>query len=783
VHVGGGVIGMLTRNWCATTAPLFVGGMFFALGNPAWSQSAASEDRAVQLPTVTVPSPTEKPKHQQQRRKPAQTPAGSRAVQQRGSSTATDRSAGAAQGQNNQPSASNSAASAMTVSGKDINAMPWSRPGEVLEVVPGLIVTQHSGEGKANQYFLRGFNLDHGTDFAIFVDDMPVNMRTHAHGQGYADFNFLIPELIGSIDIKKGPYYADEGDFSSVGAARISLTESLRGSMASATIGSFGYRRLFGVTSQQVGAGQLLIAGEVGTYNGPWDNPDEVRKFNGVVRYNQGTKDDGFSLTAMAYSNKWNSSDQIPERAIESGEVGLYGELDPTDGGRSDRFSISGKWAHTSDYGLSKANFYVIKSSLDLWNNFTFFLSDPINGDQFHQHDDRILGGINASHLFSGSFAGLPMETEIGLQSRYDDIKLALTNTVQRQFLSNIRSDKVQEGSVGLYVQNTLHWTDWLRTYVGYRGDFYTTNVDSIFNAANSGNANATIGSPKAGIVFGPFAKTEFYINAGEGFHSNDARGVTATQSPIDGSPLSSSPFLVRTKGAEIGVKTKAIPDLESTFSVFILDSASEIVFSGDAGDTEASRPSRRYGFEWTNRYHPVSWLSIDGDLAMTHARFKGFDAEQAELYASLAGVPQAQIGNAPGNFIPGSPDIVASASIRLGETTGWFSALRYSYFGPRPLTEDRAFVSPATGLLNGQIGYKFDNGWQIKLEGFNLTNSRSDQITYAYGSLLKSDPLYGQCNPTPPANLAAACANGAMDSVLHPVEPLAVRLSIVGRF
>lgn len=373
------------------------------------------------------------------------------------------------------------------------------------------------------------------------------------------------------------------------------------------------------------------------------------------------------------------------------------------------------------------------------------------------------------------------METEVGLQSRYDDIDLALTNTVLRQFLSNTRSDRVQEGSVGLYTQNTLHWTDWLRTYVGCRYDFYGTNVNSIFDAANSGKANAGIGSPKAGIVFGPFAKTEFYINAGEGFHSNDARGVTITQSPTDGSPLDPSPFLVKTKGAEVGVRTKAVPGLESTLSLFVLDSNSEIVFSGDAGDTEASRPSRRYGLEWTNNYRPASWLSIDGDLAMTHARFKGYDADQAALYHSLTGFPQAQIGNAPGNFIPGAPNMIASAGFRLGEKTGWFSGLRYRYFGPRPLTEDGSFMSPATGLLNGQIGYRFDNGWRIQLDGFNLTNSRSDQITYAYGSLLKTDALFTQCknNAAPPA----VCANGVMDSVLHPVEPLAVRLTVAGSF
>ena len=675
-------------------------------------------------------------------------------------------------------------ASQITIAGEDLNARPVTRPGEILEAVSGLMVTQHSGDGKANQYFLRGFNLDHGTDLAISVDGMPVNMRTHAHGQGYADLNFLIPELLSSINIRKGPYFADEGDFSSVGSVHINLLDSIK-TMASMTVGSFGYRRGLGVTSTKLGEGTLLVAGEVNAYNGPWDNPDDLRKLNGVMRYSQGTSENGFSLTGMAYVNRWISTDQIPSRAVASGEIGLYGALDPSDGGSSNRFSLSGRWAQTDEGGTSIANFYVVKSSLNLWNNFTYSLTDPFNGDQFHQHDDRTLGGINASHTFRSQFVGLSMETEIGAQSRYDDIRLDLNNSVQRQFLSPIRSDAVQEGSVGIFAENTLHWTDWLRTIVGWRGDFYDTSVLSYFTPANSGTANAFIGSPKLGLVLGPFAKTEFFVNAGEGFHSNDARGVTITQSPLDGSPLQASPFLVKTRGAEVGLRSKLIPGLNSAVSLFLLDSASEILFVGDAGDTEASRPSRRYGIEWTNDYRPLSWLSLEGDIAVTHARFRGDDPNQAALYASLAGFPTAQIGNAPGNYIPGAPSMIASAGITLGERTGWFSGLRYRYFGPRPLTEDGAFVSPATGLLNGRLGYRFENGWRVQLDGFNLLNSKSDQITYAYGSLIKSDSLFAMCFPAvgAPTAPAAVCQTGVMDRVLHPVEPLAIRLTVIGQF
>jgi hypothetical protein len=681
-------------------------------------------------------------------------------------------------------------ASQMTLTGEELNARPVTRPGEILEAVPGLIVTQHSGEGKANQYFLRGYNLDHGTDMAIWVDDVPINMRTHAHGQGYSDLNWLMPETVNSVEIRKGPYFADEGDFGSAGNLHIGLIDSVNKSIAEMTVGSFGYERIFGMGSTKMGEGTLLFAGEAGAYNGPWANPDDMRKINSLLRYSQGTAQDGLSITGMAYSNRWNSTDQVPQRAITSGQIGLYGEEDPTDGGNTDRFALSARMAGTDDAGSWKANAYVVKSDLDLFNNFTYFLTNPAQGDQFHQHDSRVMTGANASRTLNGTFAGRLMETTFGVQTRNDDIDLGLTDTYQRSFLSNVRSDKVEEASVGIYLQNTVHWTDWLRTTMGWRGDYYWANVDSLFDANNSGKVSAGIGSPKFTMTVGPFNKTEFFFGAGYGMHSNDARGATITEEPVDrvanptaaSSPIGASPLLVQTKGAEAGVRTRIIPGLDSSVSVFILDQASEIVFNGDAGDTSASRPSRRYGVEWTNKYQPNSWLTFDGDLALSHARFVGYDTEQAELYASLAGYPQAQLGNAPGNYIPNAPAMVASAGITIGEKTGWFETLRWRYLGASPLTEDNAFRSPPTSIFNGRVGYRFENGWRIQLDVLNLLNTKANQITYAYGSLIKTDSLYNLCYPVQTAP-SAVCQNGVMDYVLHPIEPLAIRLTLAGAF
>ncbi|WP_247782246.1 TonB-dependent receptor [Bradyrhizobium sp. 170] len=627
-----------------------------------------------------------------------------------------------------------------------MNARPFSRPGEALEVVPGLIVTQHSGEGKANQYFLRGFNLDHGTDLAISVDGMPVNMPTHGHGQGYADINFMIPELIQSVNVRKGPYVADVGDFGSAGALAIDYIYKLPKNIVETTNGSFGYHRGLAAGSTAVGAGTLLAAVEGVKYNGPWDVPDNVRKLNGVLRYSQGTATDGFTLSAMAYSNGWNSTDQVAQRAIDQGLIGRFGSLDPTDGGTSSRFSLSSNWAQSSGYGQSKINAYVISSSLRLYNNFTYFLDDPVNGDQFSQMDRRAVYGLNASHAFDVRVAGIETQTRVGLQTRGDDIRVGLFKTLQRETLSTVREDSVREGNVGLWADTTARWTDWLRTTVGIREDYFAGRVISD-TPENSGNAQASMTSPKAGIVLGPWYRTEFYGNAGYGLHSNDIRGATITVDPIDKvTPQDRVPLLVRSKGAELGIRTRAIEGLTSSLAVFVLNFDSELLFVGDAGTTEPSRPSRRVGVEWTNQYQVLPWMWFDLDVAHTRARFTDFDAA--------------------GNFIPGAPAWVASGGVTFGGESGWFGTLRGRYFGPRPLIEDDSVRSQASLIFNARAGYKFDNGLRLQLDVLNLFNAKTNQIEYYYLSRLPDEPI-----------------GGVADRHVHPAEPLAVRLTLAGRF
>jgi hypothetical protein len=714
---------------------------------PSANAQSVADVTPGELPAVTVNAPEARPRNRTKparRERSARNPSAvqpSAPVPAQVSSGVTSGSATAGPAYM-QPTA----ASAMTISGAEVNARPFSRVGEALEVVPGLIVTQHSGEGKANQYFLRGFNLDHGTDLAIKVDGMPVNMPTHGHGQGYADINFMIPELIQSVNVRKGPYFADVGDFGSAGSVAIDYVNKLPKNIAELTFGSFGYRRALAAGSTAVGAGTLLAAFEGVASNGPWDVPDNVRKLNGVLRYSQGTATDGFTLSAMAYSNGWNSTDQVAQRAIDQGLIGRFGSLDATDGGVSSRFSLSSNWAQSGEYGQSKINAYVINSSLRLYNNFTYFLDDPVNGDQFSQMDRRTVYGINASHAFDVRVGGIETQTRVGLQTRGDDIRVGLFKTFQRETLSTVREDSVREGNVGLWADTTARWTDWLRTTVGIREDYFAGRVLSD-TPQNSGNAQASMTSPKAGIVLGPWYKTEFYGNAGYGLHSNDIRGATITVDPIDKvTPQDRVPLLVRSKGAELGIRTRAVEGLTSSLALFVLDFDSELLFVGDIGTTEASRPSRRVGAEWTNQYQVLPWMRLDLDLAYTRARFTDADAA--------------------GNFIPGAPAWVASGGVTFGGDSGWFGALRARYFGPRPLNEDDSVRSQASLIFNARVGYKFDNGLRLQLDVLNLFNARTNQIEYYYLSRLPGEPI-----------------GGVADRHVHPAEPLAVRLTLAGRF
>ena len=638
------------------------------------------------------------------------------------------------------------------VSSQRLQAVPLLRSGEALEMVPGLIVTQHAGDGKANQYFLRGFNLDHGTDFATWVAGVPVNMPTHAHGQGYTDLNFLIPELVDRIRFRKGPYFADEGDFSSVGVARIDYFRKLEGTLAQLTAGQNGYARALLAGSPAVGSGNLLFALDLFHNDGPWDVPENYRKLNGVLRYSQGTRDDGFAVTGMAYTGKWTSTDQVARRAIDSGLVGRYGTLDDSTGGETYRYSLSADWTRRGDNSQSKASAWGLRSGLDLWSNFQYCLNDFAAtgscdaGDQFKQGERRLAGGLSAAHTLFDNWAGLEVANSFGVDARRDHIDpVGLYNTQRRVTWNTVREDVITQYTASLWAQNETRWNDWFRSQLGVRGDYYDTSVDASL-PANSGKASDRMLTPKVALIFGPWQRTEFYLNYGQGFHSNDARGTTMRVDPVDGTtPVAPVSPLVRTTGYEAGLRSEPLSGWQTTLALWRLNMDSELLFVGDAGTTEPSRPSRRYGVEWTNYYVANSWLAFDADLAWSHARFSESAPE--------------------GDYIPGAVVSVANIGVTVDNFGPWFGALRLRYFGPRPLIEDNSVRSDSSALTNLRIGYRFDKRTQLVLDVYNLFDREANDIEYWYDSQLP-----GEAAP-------------AFDRHIHPTEPPTARLTISHRF
>ncbi|MFL6707205.1 MAG: TonB-dependent receptor [Massilia sp.] len=638
-------------------------------------------------------------------------------------------------------------ASAGIVTQKQLAARTVYRPGELLEVTPGLIVSQHSGEGKANQFYLRGLNLDHGTDLRTSIDGMLVNQRTHAHGQGWTDVNFLIPELASYLEYAKGPFSAEQGDFAAAGAVSVNYVNTLAAGIASVGVGDHGYGRTLLADSPRVGNGNLLYALELFRNDGPFINKDGYRKINGVLRYSEGSETNGFNVSLMGYKAHWNASDQIPQRAVDAGILSRFGAIDPSDGGSAHRFSLSGAWIRSDEDSATKVNAYVINNQLDLYSNFTYFLDHPDTGDQFSQPDRRITLGLNGSHSWRHSLFDLPSETTVGLQLQSDDIHNGLYDTQNRVRLATTREDHVRERSAGVYVQNALKWTPWLRTVAGLRTDYYHNDVESNL-AINSGTASASQTSPKLSVVFGPWDKTELYLSAGRGFHSNDARGTTIRVDPKNpDTPARPEAPLVAARGLEAGVRSELVPGLQSSLALYRLDVDSELLFAGDAGSTaDTGRPSRRTGFEFSNYYKLASWLTVDADLAYARTRYRNADPV--------------------GQYIPGSVEGVASLALTVDNVGPWFGAVQLRYFGPRPLIEDNSVRSQATGTVNARVGYKFSPKLRLALEVYNLTDRRDSAIDYAYQSRLPGE-----------------APEGKFDVHFHPIESRSLRLNLSANF
>lgn len=634
-------------------------------------------------------------------------------------------------------------ASAGRASGEELMDRPFLRRGELLEVVPGLIVTQHSGGGKANQYFLRGYNLDHGTDFAIFVDNMPVNNRSHAHGQGYADINFLIPELVEELEYVKGPYFSQFGDFSTAGAARFRLYRELPEGIANFSIGTDNYYRGLLADSVAAGDGVATYALEYNYNDGPWVNPDELNRVNGFFRYFEGDEADFFSITAMGFDSSWNGTDQIPQGAVQSGLLDRFGFVDPTNGGETSRYSLSADFRTSGDDGVTSGSVYAGSYDLNLFSNFTYFLDDPVNGDQFNQVDHRRFAGASIEHTFDTlQIFDRDTTLTLGAGTHHDWIEdIGLHKTSARQRVSTVREDDIYEASFSTHGNAKIIWNDWLRTETGLRADLFHFDVDARSLPENSGEKWDGIISPKAGIVLGPWNDTEFYLNGGLGFHSNDARGVVISVDPDSGDPLSPAPGLVRTRGAEFGIRNSSIENLTSTAAVWHLHSDSELVYVGDAGTIEAGDASERYGFEWSNYWKPQPWLQFDTEFNVTEARF-------------------IETGEKIENSVP----VSVSGGVNFGREEGVFAALRARYFSPRPLNGDGSVESQDALQFNTRLGYRSADNWEVSLEVINLFDSDDNDIEYFYESQLQGQPAIE-------------------DRHIHPYESRQFRLGVTKRW
>jgi hypothetical protein len=663
----------------------------------------------------------------------------------------------------------------------ELTLTPAYRPGQVLETVPGLDVTVHSGEGKANQYLLRGYNLDHGTDLALFVDDMPVNMPTHAHGQGYADINFMIPELATNVSYTKGTYYADEGDFASVGSVHINYLDTLP-DQVSVSAGTLDYQRVLSAGSTSVGAGNLLGALELQHYDGPWTTPGDQRKENAVLRFSSGDADQGYTVTGMYYHDLWNAQTDQPERALTEGLISSpWSELDPSDAGYAQRMSLSAMYHDRNlDGGQLLASGYVINNRLTLWNDFTHYLVDPINGDQEQQHENRIAVGADSSYSWKTQIAGANTEWLTGVHARIDLNDVSRVPSQNRVPLSAAQlaavdypssfseSDYIHLYSLAAYGQMTSHWTEWFRSVLGFRAD-YMYGIDS---GTWYGTATRVIPEPKGSLIFAVSETTELYLSAGRGFHSDDLRGVN--QARFAG--VAGAPLIATQLGEEIGVRQHLLDKrISLTVALYNLDAQSETEYDPDVGQDSAGPGSHRMGYEINITYQALRWLEFYASYSGDRARYTSpFDDGSGHR----------------GTYLPNAPFATGSFNIYIKDLGPWSAGLAYRYLGSFPLTSgpcsNAAVAADFPGLTscaqaptakgtvfgsgygewNADAHYAFADGWSVGLGVYNLLNKKANSMEYYYVDRLPGEPAYG-----------------AADLHFHPLEPISARLTIQKTF
>lgn len=651
-------------------------------------------------------------------------------------------------------------ASQGSVTEQELDLRPAYRVGQLLESVPGLVVTAHSGEGKANQYLARGFNLDHGTDVANFVDDMPVNRPTNAHGQGYADLNFVMPELGNGLDYTKGPYYAAVGDFGSVVSTHLRLANELPNQVALAG-GTLGVYNVFAGGTLHFDAEDRLLGGfYYGHVDGPFIHPDDFEKIAGSLRFSHGTDTDGYSATALYFHGQGNMTTDQPLRALRKGLIGRYGTLDPSDGSVSERHSLSFHYGATGDTWKVRTSAHLIHSRMILWNDFTHYLDDPIDGDQEEQTESRNTGGGQSALTLIQRVGSLRNDTTMGIQARYDGAYVDRRHTLHRAPLSHCsgalaggttvqmadaggvcNADVVHLLDLGPYVEDTTYWNSWLRTVLGLREEYYHA-TDRSSTTGFKGAAHETLLQPKGNLVLGPFAETEFYFSAGRGFHSDDVRGVFGTV-PVEGLPGAAgvTALLAPTRGLELGVRSNIVPKLSWQLAVFQQDFDSELTYDADAGQDSAGAPSRRQGIEFSGQLRAFAWLEFNTDLAESKARYRG----------NLAAF------NLDGPYIANAPKFIGSFGVLVNNQGPWFGGLQWRKLGAYPIRDgDNSPQDPGYSEINLDVGYKIGAHLKLQLSVYNVFDAKANSSAYYYTTRLPGEP-----------------AEGVEGVQVHPLEPI----------
>jgi hypothetical protein len=590
---------------------------------------------------------------------------------------------------------------------------PVNNSQDILKTVPGLIIGQHAGGGKAEQIFLRGFDIDHGTDISISVEGMPVNMVSHAHGQGYSDLHFVIPETIKQLDFDKGSYNSSKGNFATAGYVNFDLKERIEDSQIKLEVGDFNTQRvstLLNIINTKNKSG--YAAAEYSSTDGPFNSPQIFNRINLMGRYtNYFDNNDKISLLASHFSSTWNASGQIPTRSIP--DIGRFGAIDDTEGGQTTRTNILLDYIkRIDDDSFIKNKIYHSKYEFDLYSNFTFFLENPIDGDQIRQKEERYIFGLDSEYNKQFYFEENRLTLQVGSGLRNDKVnENELSYTINRLIINeNLALGDINETNLFGYINTKFNLGKWT-VNPSIRIDYFKFNYyDRLQENYEIKSENKTTLSPKLNFLYDYSNNLQLYFKMGKGFHSNDTRVIVEQ---------SGKEILPSVYGSDIGAVWKPIPKIIINSALWYLFSEQEFVYVGDGAVVEPSGKSRRLGVDFSMIYHPKNWLSFNADINYAHVR---------------------SVDNPDGkNYIPLAPDFTISSGISVNHPKGFFSSARLLHINDRPANEDNSIVAEGYSVVDFNVGYK----WKKMVFGIeirNLLNTEWNETQFATETRLKDE-------------------------------------------